>query len=133
MTWLRQQVQVAKNTHYSQSVLTRYKLGMKAGGAIGGVRLVAPTDGCPTCVVLADRVYDPDTVPLIPVAGCRTSGGCRCTYAPVMVYELNAWPMDHRPKHAEYADAVLGRLRLAVRAGGAIGGVTLVAESDSCA
>ena len=132
MNWMRQHVQHAKPASDAASVLARYKLGMKAGGAIGGVRILAAANGCPACRALTDCVYDPDSAPVIPIADCVAREGCRCTYAPVMAYELTNWQLDHRPKGAEYAESVLARLRLATRAGGAIGGVTTVAAADSC-
>ncbi len=132
MNWMRQHLQRAKDGGYAELVLARYKLGMKAGGAIRGVRVLAATDSCPTCLALADRVYDPDTAPLIPADGCTSPGGCRCSYAPVMTYEQRNWQLDHRPKGPEYAESVLSRLRLATRAGGAIAGVKIVTAQDSC-
>ncbi len=132
MTWMRRHIQQTKARTYAESVLTRYKLGIKAGGAIAGVRILASADGCPACRALADCVYDPDSAPMIPIGACTASVGCRCTYAPVMAYELTNWQLDHRPKGPRYAESVLARLRLAVRAGGAIAGVRIGAAQDSC-
>jgi hypothetical protein len=132
MNWMRQHVQRTRGPNYAQTVLARYRLGMKAGGAISGARILAGADCCPTCRALSDCVYDPDSAPIIPVAGCSAPGGCRCAYAPVMAYELGNWQLDHRQKRPEYAESVLARLRLAIRAGGAIGGVRIVSAEDCC-
>lgn len=87
MQWLQDHVRTPKDAGYARRVLDRYRLGMKAHGAIRGVRIVGGPDGCPTCRAYTETVYHPDDAPLIPIAGCTDPGGCRCTYQPVMTYE----------------------------------------------
>jgi hypothetical protein len=132
VTWMREHVLRTRDETYAETVLARYKLGIKAGGAIGGVRILGRQDSCLVCRALADCVYDPDSAPVVPVAGCTDSRGCRCAYVPVMTYERANWPADHRAKGHEYAESVLARLRLAVRAGGAIAGVRIETAPGCC-
>jgi hypothetical protein len=132
MNWMRKHIHGAKPPDYAKSVLSRYRLGIKAGGAIAGVRVVPTLDSCSACLALGGRIYDPDTAPLIPVAHCANLVGCRCAYAAVMAYEMVGWQVDHRPKGTDYADSVLARYRLGFKAGGAIGGVRVVAAEDGC-
>ena len=58
-------------------------------GGIDGVALVsADATACEACGALADRVYMPSQLPLLPIGGCTRAGGCRCRYEPsVTVYE----------------------------------------------
>lgn len=58
-------------------------------GGIDGVALVAAdATACEACGALADRVYMPSQLPLLPIGGCSRAGGCRCRYEPsVTVYE----------------------------------------------
>jgi hypothetical protein len=132
MSWMRQHVRGAKGQGYAALVLARYRLGMKAGGAIQGVRVITASDSCPVCLALAGRVYDPDEAPVIPVGDCTDPGGCRCAYGAVMAYDLTGVDADDRPKGSRYAETLLARYRLGMRAGGAIGGVRVVSASDSC-
>lgn len=88
MEWLKELTRTPKDTNYAQRVLDRYRLGLKAHGAICGVQIVPGSDSCPVCGELATSVYLPDEAPIIPIAGCPEPGGCRCSYRPVMTYEL---------------------------------------------
>ncbi len=87
MSWLRDFVHSPQTPDYARRVLDRYRLGMRAGGAIRGVRILAASDSCPACQALAGAVYHPDEAPLIPIAGCTHPQGCRCVYRPVMEYD----------------------------------------------
>lgn len=62
---------------------------MYLAGGIDGVALVAAdATACPACLAVSDRVYLPTRLPLVPVEGCTSPGGCRCRYEPsVTVYE----------------------------------------------
>jgi hypothetical protein len=85
--WLQTHVRQPKDASYAPRVLDRFRLGMKAHGAIRGVRILPGSDLCPVCRDLSGTVYHPDDVPIIPLAGCPQPGGCRCAYTPVMAYE----------------------------------------------
>jgi len=87
MKWMKRHVRTPKDANYAQRVLDRYRLGIKAHGAIRGVRIIAGPDSCPACKSAADGVYQPDTAPIIPIAGCTHSEGCRCAYTAVMTYQ----------------------------------------------
>lgn len=58
-------------------------------GVIDGVALVAAdSTACPACLEVADRVYLPGHLPVLPIDGCTRDGGCRCRYEPSFtVYE----------------------------------------------
>jgi len=133
MNWMRQHVQGAKGADYAVRVLERYRLGIKAGGAIQGVQVVTSQDGCPACSARAGIMYDPDTAPRIPVPECTSPGGCRCAYAAVMAYDVAGLKADHRPKSPDYGQRLLARFRLGMKAGGAIGGIGVVVAQDGCA
>ncbi|HVC34051.1 MAG TPA: hypothetical protein VNL16_11120 [Chloroflexota bacterium] len=87
MEWLHDHVRQPKGPDYAQRVLDRYRLGMKARGAIRGVRILTGPDSCPTCRVHAGIVYRLDDAPIVPIAGCSHPGGCHCAYSAVMTYE----------------------------------------------
>jgi hypothetical protein len=87
MEWLNDHVRRPKDASYAGRVLERYRLGMRAHGAIRGVRIIAGSDSCPACRALARGVYSPDEAPIIPIAGCTHPDGCRCAYRAVMTYE----------------------------------------------
>jgi hypothetical protein len=87
MEWMQNHIRQPKEADYAQRVLDRYRLGMRARGAIRGVRVVTGADSCPTCQALANQVYHPDAAPRLPAPGCSHPRGCRCSYAPVMTYE----------------------------------------------
>ena len=132
--WLVDHVLGTKSADYAERMLRRVALGIRAGGAIRGIRILVSDDACAACRAVADIVYDPDDAPLIPISSCVHQGGCRCAYATVMLYEGDArWGIDHRSKRPEYGSVVLERLRLGARAHGAIRGVRVVASADACA
>lgn len=88
MSWLKDfVVSKPKDAGYAQRVLDRYRLGMRARGAIRGVRIITSDDSCPACRATADKTFLPDDAPIIPIAGCTHPEGCRCAYTPVMTYE----------------------------------------------
>lgn len=84
--WLREHVRTPKDHTYAQKVLDRYRLGIKAKGAIRGVRIITGSDSCPICKAHEGQTYDPDCAPMIPIPGCTHTKGCRCAYSPVMDY-----------------------------------------------
>lgn len=84
-TWIHQFARrKPKPANYAEKTLAAYRLGMKAKGAIVGVRVLVSESSCPTCRALADQVYTPDTAPHLPHPGCTHPEGCRCAYTPVM-------------------------------------------------
>jgi len=85
--WLQDHVRKPKDSLYAQRVLERYRMGMKARGAIRGVQVIVGDDSCPICRQYAGAVYHPDDAPIIPITGCTQQGGCRCAYRAVMDYE----------------------------------------------
>ncbi len=87
MKWLTSFARTPKDGAYAQRVLSRYRLGMKARGAIRGVAVVTGPDSCPACRAHGGAVYLPDEAPIIPIAGCTHPEGCRCAYRPIMSYE----------------------------------------------
>jgi len=87
MSLMMKHVRKPKDASYARIVLARYRLGMKAGGAIRGVRIIAGADSCPACRAAAQTVYMPDEAPLIPIQECTHPQGCRCAYTPVMTYQ----------------------------------------------
>jgi hypothetical protein len=130
--WMRQHVHGPKGSGYAARVLDRYRLGMRAGGAVEGVQIITGQDSCPLCASMARTLYDPDEAPLIPLAGCTNRAGCRCAYAAVMAYDLAELKPDHRRKLPEYGQRLLARYRLGIKAGGAIGGIRVVAGDECC-
>lgn len=84
-SWIHQHARRrTKPANYAEKTLAAYRLGMKAKGAIVGVRVLASDDSCPACRALAETVYTPDNAPMLPHAGCTHPEGCRCAYTPVM-------------------------------------------------
>ena len=59
------------------------------GGDIDGVAVVAAdATRCEPCAEFDGQMYTPSTLPVVPVAGCTRTGGCRCRYeANFTVYE----------------------------------------------
>ncbi len=90
--WLNKfQHAMEKPDNYAEKTLAAYKLGMKAGGSIAGVRLETQPDCCPAARVLpAAQVYAPDDAPRVPLPGCTLGRRCTCVYRPVMKYEIPA-------------------------------------------
>ena len=77
-----------KPEDYATKTLAAYRLGMKAGGSIRGVRIEVAEDCCAAARELpADAVYHPDEAPALPLAGCPLGRKCHCVYRPVMAYE----------------------------------------------
>jgi hypothetical protein len=87
MNWIREHIRTPKDADYARRVLDRYRLGIKAKGAIRGVQIIPGSDACPVCQPLANTVYAPDQAPIIPLAGCPMPEGCCCAYTPVMNYQ----------------------------------------------
>jgi MoaA/NifB/PqqE/SkfB family radical SAM enzyme len=87
MGWLRKHTSYPKRSDYAQRVINRYRLGMRARGAIRGIKIITAPDSCPICQSLAGTVYQPDTTPVIPIEQCSSPQGCRCNYSPLMTFE----------------------------------------------
>jgi hypothetical protein len=80
--------EMAKPPDYAQRALAAYRLGMRAGGAIVGVRIEPAKDCCPAAGLLSpNTVYQPDDAPLLPLPECTLRERCGCVYRPVMRYE----------------------------------------------
>ncbi|MCA9940965.1 MAG: hypothetical protein KC418_20140 [Anaerolineales bacterium] len=94
--WLKKyQHNMQKPADYAEKTLAAYRLGMKAGGSIVGVRLEVQADGCPAAQALfPDRVYSPDDAPRVPLPDCPRGNRCTCVYRPVMTYERPARAAD---------------------------------------
>lgn len=88
--WLnRFQQTTGKVDNYAEKTLAAYKLGMKAGGAIAGVKVLSDPDGCQACRQLdASSIYLPDDAPHLPLPECDRRQSCGCVYRPVMTYQL---------------------------------------------
>ncbi|MFZ6028835.1 MAG: hypothetical protein ACOYYS_14055 [Chloroflexota bacterium] len=83
--------QTEKPQDYAERTLAAYRLGMKAGGAIAGVRIDVAETCCQAARQLeAGIVYHPDEAPILPLAGCPLGQRCQCVYRPVMDYEAGA-------------------------------------------
>ncbi len=89
--WLKRfQQEQEKAADYAEKTLQQYRLGMKARGAIAGVRIVKDTHGCPDCLQLDPHaIYHPDAAPLLPLPTCAKGTRCQCVYRPVMRYEID--------------------------------------------
>lgn len=87
--WLKDfHQEMAKRPDYAEKTLAAYRLGMKAKGAIRGVRVEVDADGCPASRTLdPDAEYLPDDAPHLPLPECSKGLNCRCVYRPVMSYE----------------------------------------------
>ena len=96
MRWLRELTLNPKDSDYAPRTLNRFRLGIRARGAIQGVKIVTAKDACLACQAVPAGLYQPDETPLIPVHGCTHPKGCRCTYSPVMTYEKK--PPETQPK-----------------------------------
>lgn len=82
---------IEKTLDYAEKTLAAYRLGMKAGGSIRGVRIEVDPVGCAASRALdADAEYLPDDAPHLPLPGCSRGLHCRCVYRPVMAYEPKA-------------------------------------------
>jgi hypothetical protein len=77
-----------KEPNYAEKTLAAYRLGMKAKGSIVGVVVYTTADCCEAASELpADKIYDPNAAPLLPLANCPQGPQCRCVYRPVMTYQ----------------------------------------------
>lgn len=91
MKWLNDfHHRAEKPADYTEKTLAAYQLGIKAGGAIVGVRIEIGANCCQAARDLADgRVYLPDEAPHLPLPNCPLGRGCQCVYRPVMRYEVD--------------------------------------------
>ena len=105
-TWIHQFARrKPKPANYAEKTLTAYRLGMKAKGAIVGVRVLVSESSCPTCRAMAEQVYTPDTAPHLPHPGCTHPDGCRCAYTPVMRSHARRDELIHGAAQAGTADS----------------------------
>ncbi len=88
--WLNEfQREVEKPDNYAEKTLAAYRLGMRAKGAIVGVRIEVDTVGCAACQEIdSTAVYHPDDAPILPLPDCTKGNQCGCVYRPVMRYEI---------------------------------------------
>lgn len=87
MTWIHDHFRNLASPESGRRAIAGYRLGIKSGGAIRGIRIITGQDSCQTCQTLAANVYQPDDAPALPLAECTHPDGCRCAYRPVMKYE----------------------------------------------
>jgi MoaA/NifB/PqqE/SkfB family radical SAM enzyme len=87
ISWLRNHTLKPKARDYGRRIIDRYRLGMRAHGAIQGIRIITAPGSCSSCQNLAGKVYQPDETPLIPIKECTNPQGCRCVYSPLMSFE----------------------------------------------
>lgn len=66
---------------YSASAVALARL--RASPRVGRIRLIVAPDACPACAA-AEGHYDKDHAPELPVRGCSTAYGCRCSYEPTL-------------------------------------------------
>ena len=77
-----------KTDDYAEKTLAAYRLGMKAGGSISGVRIVVGEDCCRVAKALSSEdIYTPEEAPRLPLSECTLGNKCRCAYRPVMTYD----------------------------------------------
>ena len=71
-----------------EDLVTRFQK-LYLGGDIDGVAVVAAdSTRCDVCAQYDGQMYTPSTLPVVPVADCTRTGGCRCRYeANFTVYE----------------------------------------------
>ena len=88
--WLKDfHQETEKPENYAEKTLAAYRLGMRAKGAIVGVRVVRDKQGCVACQKLDETaVYHPDDAPHLPLPNCTKGRKCGCVYRPVMAYEV---------------------------------------------
>jgi hypothetical protein len=80
--------EMEKPPDYAERTLAAYRLGMKAGGSIVGVRVQVDAGCCAAAKALpSGTVYHPDEAPHLPLPDCALGRRCRCVYRPVMRYE----------------------------------------------
>ncbi len=87
--WLNKfQQEMEKPDNYAEKTLAAYRLGMKAKGAIAGVRIETAENACHLAQQLPpDITYHPDDAPHLPLPDCPLGSRCQCVYRPVMAYE----------------------------------------------
>jgi len=77
-----------KDANYSQKTLAAYALGIRAKGAIAGVRVCVPETSCSAAKRLDNlAIYQPEAAPRLPLTNCEHPDCCACVYSPVMKYE----------------------------------------------
>ncbi len=82
---------MTKPPDYAQRTLAAYRLGMRAGGAIIGVRIEPGTVCCLEVRALSpNTIYQPDDAPILPLPGCTLGERCNCVYRPAMRYEQDS-------------------------------------------
>ncbi len=67
-------------SEYSQTAVDLKTL--RENPRVTRIRLVVDVDACPACQDF-EGSYEKDKVPNLPVEGCSSPTGCRCTYKPV--------------------------------------------------
>lgn len=94
--WIdRFQRNIEKSPNYAEKTLAAYRLGLRAGGSLRGVRIVVAEDACSAAQKLPpETVYHPDDAPRLPLSGCPQGRRCTCVYRPVMTYENTDEPDD---------------------------------------
>jgi hypothetical protein len=77
-----------KAPDYAAKTLAAYRLGIKSGGSLRGVRIQTGDAACAAARALPpEAVYTPDDAPILPLPACPLGGACGCVYRPVMAYE----------------------------------------------
>lgn len=94
--WINNFLQsIEKPADYAEKTLAAYRLGMKAGGSIGGVEILIDERGCEAARQLAPgEVYHPDEAPHLPLPDCTQARRCQCVYRPVMAYPAHGDPAE---------------------------------------
>ena len=87
--WIKRfQQQMDKPHDYAEKTLAQYRLGMRAKGAIVGVRIVPDPAGCAASRQLdPSAVHHPDEAPHLPLPDCDKGRRCQCVYRPHMRYQ----------------------------------------------
>ncbi len=87
--WMKTFLQtMEKPENYAEKTLEAYRLGIKAGGSIRGVRIEVGPGCCQAARVLPEgQVYQPDQAPHLPLQDCPLGRRCTCVYRPVMTYQ----------------------------------------------
>ena len=80
--------QMEKPPDYAEKTLAAYALGIRAKGAIAGVRIETSSESCQIARALpSEAVYQPEDAPHLPLPDCPLGRRCPCVYRPVMKYE----------------------------------------------
>jgi len=86
-----------KDANYAEKTLAAYQLGMKAKGAIVGVRIETGQNCCEAARRLpANRTYHCDEAPRLPLPDCPQGRRCGCVYRPVMSYTCREAALKER-------------------------------------